>query len=375
MVCSFSRGVIFHLIFFFSAVCSFSEKTVSLQKPVTIVVFVHGTILSLPSFNSFYHTISDQTAGHLSFWDRYRLSLRHHSFNMYQPIQALGLQPVRFKEQADSIPSTLSTAYESMYRQVYGHDEKLAFYTFGWNAKLDNLERAKAADQLYWLLTKKIARFKRRGYSVKMHLLGHSHGGNVCLYLAHNEKVYQKKLSVERLILLGTPVQKETKNFVYDEIFDRVYNISSPGDFVQRLDVFSTKGGYSRATFDKKRQRATATKLVEISVSVNDWNPNHAELWFYADDSVIKYRNRFPLYPFPVASLVPHLMAVADRSPEQWSSACARVTIDKGRGAIELRATTAQLDGVQLKGALERLQFTLVSCARRDVLQKSALLT
>ena len=375
MIRSFSLGVIFHVVFFFPAACSFLERTVSRQKPLTMVVFVHGTILSLPSFNSFYHTINDQTAGHLSFWERYRVSLRHHSFNMYQPIQELGLQPVRFKTQAESISSTLAAVYESMYRQVHGHEERLVFYTFGWNAKLDNLERSKAADQLYWSLIKKIMRFKRLGYSVKMHLLGHSHGGNVCLHLAHNEKVYRKKLSVERLILLGTPVQRETEKLVYDEIFDRVYNISSRGDFVQRLDVFSTKGGYSRATFDKKRQRATVTKLVEISVSVNDWYPNHAELWFYADDSVIKYRNRFPLYPYPVASLIPHLMAVADRSPEQWSSTCARVSIDNGRGVIELRTTTAQLDGVQLKGALERLQFTLSPFTQPDVLQKSALLT
>lgn len=308
---------------------------------VVMTVFVHGTILPLPSFTTLQDVLNSKSRFQDSFMDRYCQSMRAHSFVCYQPIQDFGLHPIEEQTSLFTTPWTLAQSYEEKYHEVYGYGSSIKSYTFGWRAYLSSAHRSQASDFLYWALIKEVKRLKRSHKRVVVHLLGHSHGGNVCLNLAYNERFYKKKLSIERLALFGTPIQHETEHLVNDSLFKRVYNITSQGDFVQRMDYFSTEGGYCKAHFDL--EKADSRKVSQLSVTVNDWHPNHAELWFWGHPSVIKYRGKFPLFPMPVSLLTPQIMALADEQVERCAQAELKIRVKNNPQMKELGLHKAEM--------------------------------
>ncbi|WP_196299706.1 hypothetical protein, partial [Streptococcus pneumoniae] len=74
-------------------------------------------------------------------------------------------------------------------------------------------------------------------------LVTYSHGGNVALYLSsvQAEKEQAEPLpdpiSIDTLVLLACPIQKETDYLVADPMFKKVYNIFSTEDFIQQWDL------------------------------------------------------------------------------------------------------------------------------------------
>lgn len=113
-----------------------------------------------------------------------------------------------------------------------------SFYTFGWNGNLDFQERKKAANDLYTAIKEfSDSYLSQFGKRPRVRIITHSHGGNVALNLAAVAKEVRDPLfHVDELILLACPVQEETKNYVSDAIFGRIYSLSSRNDVIQVLD-------------------------------------------------------------------------------------------------------------------------------------------
>ena len=109
-----------------------------------------------------------------------------------------------------------------------------SFYAIGWSGILSPEERLKGAQNLYDEINKIVLDLKAQEIEPIITIIGHSHGGNVALNLA---KVNSQSLfKVNRLILLATPVQKETESYIENDIFEHVYSIYSNADMIQILD-------------------------------------------------------------------------------------------------------------------------------------------
>jgi len=111
------------------------------------------------------------------------------------------------------------------------------FYFYAWSGKLDPKARKEAATQLYKELNELVQEYKNRcGVTPLIEIVTHSHGGNVALLMAEQYQKDETSFCVDRLILLGCPVQKRTKTLISCPMFKKIYNIHSHNDWIQVLD-------------------------------------------------------------------------------------------------------------------------------------------
>lgn len=279
---------------------TFSNSTSTKNK---ITIFVHGTIFNYPSYKILKKTLNDKNKSK-GFLDRYVNKLRYSGIYKCQPINEHGLIPINFgsKDKKTKISKLLSRIYKQNYlNQKDKKNLNLHFYTFGWDGKLSSKKRKEAGFKFYEELTKEIEKLKteKNLSNIEIDILAHSHGGNVALYLPEAEKELKKNLKIKNLILFGTPVQTETKDYVKSDLFKNVYNIYSRGDSIQVLDFVSTKSAHS------KRRFADSENLVQLEIMVDSYQPLHNELWLMGKKSNLIYRKKFPLYPFPLMVLCP----------------------------------------------------------------------
>ncbi|MFA5306437.1 MAG: hypothetical protein WC365_03225 [Candidatus Babeliales bacterium] len=264
----------------------------------TMVVFIHGTmlpILSLSAFGSAIHRYFWHKNHHKSWYQLYLDKLKKVSTYRYQPSGPDGLNPA-------ITPSACLAA--SMYQDLI--PSSCSCYTFGWDGRLSNRHRRKAAHQLYKALCPEIERLKTTCKNLEVIVITHSHGGNVGLYLAHAENEFKKGLVIDKLVLLGTPVQSETEKYVGAACFKKIYNFYSRGDQVQKIDLISTHDDWSRRKFSPQ------DNLVQIEVRCGRKKPGHTELWLFNGKDNWICRDNLSIAPFPLFVFLPTIIRELD---------------------------------------------------------------
>lgn len=107
-------------------------------------------------------------------------------------------------------------------------------YCFCWSGKLSTFERETAAEKLHQTLYDLMNEYESKYHCrPKIRLVCHSHGSNVALNLARINAQKENKVRIDSLILFACPVQCETKEYVYDSMFEKIYSLYSPLDWVQ----------------------------------------------------------------------------------------------------------------------------------------------
>ncbi|HBS48554.1 TPA: hypothetical protein DEO28_01475 [Candidatus Dependentiae bacterium] len=283
-------------------------------KSETIIIFIHGTILPRPSIKSFEKAAKNETSS--SFYQKYIDELRLNSDYINQPIGDKGLHKIDLNDKNSKYQTSnkILKKFLESYQQENDNQNVVTLYTFGWDGRLDKTNRENSGNQLYEELTKELEAKKKENIKVEQtEIIAHSHGGNVALYLAKAEDKEHKNLQIDKLIMFGTPIQKETKNFANHPVFKKVYNFYSKGDMVQISDLISTNAMKS----ERKIFIANSfPKIINVRLIVGKQNPLHTELWF--NEIFFLYRKDFLLSPYPVAIFTPALTKMIDT-----------VTIDK----------------------------------------------
>lgn len=381
-------------------------------EPVTreqawLTIFVHGSFGSLLGFISPGDVLSDKISG--TAYRKINKGMRDdpHYFQ-YQPILQRGLIRVQptFNIEATAhkkyVAFPLIRAYDIIQETMNPHSEKNYYYTFGWSGLISQNSRRFEAIRLYNALGQELEKFHHTGIKPKIRLIAHSHGGNVCLNLAAinmilskgiwdqskqlspdpdtndslkkmltvmqdlttkevaktklDQKVYDyvpvvKNITIDELIMYGTPIQPETEAFCYANTFKKVYNFYSGQDFVQRLDWVSSKQllstqRLSRTPLKKddlprvvqakimterppspiapeqkiadQKPQAEPSVMDEVMAGRNIFvrtskDPTHQELWF------ILWQLDEPdfasfLYPLPIVVLTPLLTHALDKT-------------------------------------------------------------
>lgn len=151
------------------------------------------------------------------------------------------------------------------------------FYLFGWNGKLSFKEREIAARTLYTDLKVLREEYKKKyGAEPIIRMLAHSHGSNVILLLAKVRDLEDTSFFVNQLILLATPVQKETKNYACANCFGKVYSLYSMLDILQIIDPQGLQQKETQALFSERFFPAHE-KIEQVAIKINNRSIMHIE--------------------------------------------------------------------------------------------------
>lgn len=305
----------------------FAYQYIAKKPEVHITVFVHGSVFSAFFLMNPSQVINDSLKPDSLY---VRTVARVRSYDVLeqdQILQKIGFHSVsqttfdfdqltedqRKKAALHAVPAYLACADTV---RNYGVAHKA--YTFGHLGLLSPTYRKFVAEQFYDALCKEIECLKHAYRTVRVHVVTHSHGGNVALNLAHWEEQKNQGLKIHSLAMLGCPIQIETAGFAYNPVFERVFNVYSDGDIVQNSDTVSTSGRASYRTLCDARLNITrnecANCVQDIRLHVNNdaRRIDHANMWLLG----ISKKACEHLDPLPIAILLPLIMQHAQTVPE-----------------------------------------------------------
>jgi len=324
-----------------------AQEQSPIQPETWITIFVHGIMSIKPhlSFGNFMRFMTDNVHGTV-YSKTVELMRDDIIFHQNQAMQQVGLKKI---DPYDVAPGNASSAMALVFEQMSafantGLKIENHYYTFGWSGLLSPKQRYADAISMYNAIAKEVASYVAHGVNPKVRIIGYSHGGNVLLNLAlaRQQSTIAETFTVNELILLGMPVQAETDHLINDPIFETVYHLYSRGDRIQKLDFFSFNRFFSSRLFKNREDFQLPEKLIQIQLKctrnakptitadkqnelynfannailsgtsrlLRDASPGHTELWFFGWTPG-NYRNNFPLYPLPAASLIPLILREA----------------------------------------------------------------
>jgi len=309
----------------------------SKSKDLAITILVHGIISVKPYLNisNVIKFIQDKIAN-TTYARSIEQTRRDPYFYQHHPMQKLGLKKINL---TNNQPGAAATAYAQLFDKLKKHPNKQTehqYYTFGWSGLLSPRMRYLEAKILYDQMLKEFEPYFNENYNLTFNIIGYSHGANLALKLAevYKKEGYEKnkKLIINKLILIGAPILPETDYLINSSLFKRVYHFYSYGDRIQRLDFFSLNRVFSNRKFHDRCDFAIPDKLVQINVkvkraaytkkascqnnvsylihhrsSLRNADPGHTELWSFGW-SPSSYRQSFPLNPLPLAVFTPYII-------------------------------------------------------------------
>lgn len=319
--------------------CVLPQKTAT--TPVWMTIFIHGAIGAEWIFNSLISVFQDSLDGS-TYQKAVSLVRNDPLFFKFQAIQKPGLQKIELSKGASELDAS---AVALMYDQITALTQKSPtinyYYTFGWSGLVSTTKRLEDAEQLHEELVREVKNISEHHHiTPQVRIIAYSHGGNVSLNLAKT-KQRDLCLRIDELILIGSPVQRETDYLVADPMFKKVYNFYSPDDMIQPSDFFSSR--VSTRIFKEHRNFSLPKNLQQICVKVANYtprdpskrknklptlatnydkkqvrrsfmNPGHIELWHMGWTPTM-YRQNFPLHPLPIVDFTSFITAQVSSDP------------------------------------------------------------
>jgi len=322
--------------------CLQQEKS----QTVWITVFVHGAIGSMierPSITRYRNLLRDRIDGTL-----YEKATRYiRNSNWYeenQPAQSLGLQKINKLDKHPAVATAKTFDYFDLLINNR-HPDKNYYYTYGWHGLASPSKQLEVSEQLYESLTKEIQKFKAQNIQPKLRIIGFSNGGRVILQLGLINEKMNGTLTVDEVMLFGTPIHQGMDYLTKYQCFKSIYNFYSNKDFVQKLDLLSEGSFFSKRTFENRKNFKVPDKIKQIRITIrrnkttkkqwgpdedprNDFknplivsgksnllrtmSPSHGEMWYFGW-SYCGYRDNFPLMPLPILSLTPIIINAIEK--------------------------------------------------------------
>ena len=306
------------------------------KKNAQMIVFIHGSMQPAAWYisdlikvirNQLEKSIYLKTAQYLR-QDPY--------FHHYQAMQAEGLLPINMHDEKNA-STIIARMCEAQFEWLENNTPRL-YYTFGWTGIINVFKRYQDAQKLYAALTSELEKLNKQGIYPTIQLVCYSHGGNVALNLAavKDDNPEKNRLTIDELIMFGTPIQRVTDYLTIDSMFKKIYHFYSFNDSVQTLDFTSPKQFFSKRKFKKRYDFTPPSSLIQICLKttkelirkrpskdiehvdytfLNDHrfkhiydDPKHTEFWNFAWGST-RYRRSFAITPLPIVVFFPSLLA------------------------------------------------------------------
>lgn len=154
------------------------------------------------------------------------------------------------------------------------------FFIYGWHSSnLKPEHRYNEGRKLYDAVRKQIEDYREQGCDqILLRFIGSSHGGNVILNALQWLPFAGSDVEIE-VILLGTPVQEETRNYINNPHVARAYSFYSTSDWIQKMDIQRLhKNCPKGAPFFSQRTFLPTDKIVQIQLTVDGKSFSH---WYY----------------------------------------------------------------------------------------------
>lgn len=133
---------------------------------------------------------------------------------------------------------------------IFYKNNSTSFYIFSWNGNIYPVYQKKIASvELFKSLSKIKNKFD------KIILIGCSHGGSVILGMA--PLLQKNKITIDSIILLGTPISTENNNYALLKIesntyvFKKIINVYSNEDYIQKTDFIFNNYKFCNRTITK----------------------------------------------------------------------------------------------------------------------------
>ena len=201
------------------------------------------------------------------------------------------------------------------------------YYTYGWDGMLADEYRRNDGGDLYTVIADLRDKLESQypGAIIKIYLHGHSHGGNIILYMGYHENNQKRNLVIDKVILYGTPIQAETASYCLHPMFKKIISFYSEGDTIQVADKISTETGTSSRRFtDLVNTKNKAVIDVCLSAEHDRKAFGHASLFFidmYQNGIGKARRHVFnEIKYFPVAALSPLFLPLVEQLYNQHKS-------------------------------------------------------
>lgn len=327
------------LFVYWSACATSEQKALGVDATKTVIahVFIHGTRLpgfALLSPQAIINQAISDDCRYVQILKKIRSDQR---FFDRQIIMDMGLIPVEQALIEKCRQQTLgeNVACKGAIQAITAYDEFAEktnttnlYYTYGWVGVLDDRYRQNDAKDLYVRLAglMQMLRAQYPGSTVKLILHGHSHGGNLILYLARHEHEQKRNLVIDYAYLYGAPIQQETAHYCTDPIFKNIAIFYSHADLIQISDKFSVKSRTSCRTFSElTKLKKCPNNIQEICVTANgnDRAFGHASFFYFGEyanrlkRSGGKYRVFRQLDPCPLVILAPIATQLLDTAHQQ----------------------------------------------------------
>jgi hypothetical protein len=322
------------------SVIFFNLLTQETEQNITLTVFVHGSLRPRVKMSDIIAISKDKNVPNTNY-GKTNLYIRNHQFTRQsQAMQDLGLHEIN---QASNESCKLAF---KIIQELDLQEDQIAF-TFGWSGLLTRSGRKHEGINLYNQLSNAIAELKKQNINPKIRIIAFSHGGNVCLNMA-NAYQDQPNFYVDELIMVGTPVQRDTDYLVNDHIFKNIYHFYSSEDLAQKIDHLSASTHYCHQRFAPRKNFCLPSKLTQVRIRVKKASgknnkitpfccqpvtpsnkfqyvdPGHIELWFFGW-CASGYRKDYPLYPLPVTIFTPWIARIIKQLPRISSHVTAEI--------------------------------------------------
>lgn len=144
------------------------------------------------------------------------------------------------------------------------------FYTYGWySSKMRPGHRREEGEHLYKALMVLLKEYKEKYETITLRLVGMSHGGNVILNCVHHMPFKFEGVEVE-LVLLATPIQESTREFVNNPCVHRTYSFYSDADWMQRIDAQKFHhDAPQKVPFWSNRKFKETDRVIQIRLKIN----------------------------------------------------------------------------------------------------------
>lgn len=332
---------IFIIAFLVLVILSLSFLTYKLffKKEQNITIFIHGTFMPefaiLSPYQTYTQNLNDQDFYSKSiekirnnkeiYQDSLTLNTGFHKISK-KIIQNYTKQKLN-KEQSRLGAYHLIGLYNNINESIFKNSNKNIYYTFGFSGLLSNNHRKETSQTLYNCLTNLIKKKSKKNIKLNINLVSFSHGGNVALYLAEVENKYRKNLEINNLVLLGTPIQKETVHFAKSQIFKKIINIYSEADSIQIKDTISTLGQTHRKINDLIKYKKDIYNI-RLLADKNKDAFGHSNFWclgkygyshYFWQPTKTKNVLEF-LDPLPIVTLIPCFISIIENLRQKLSN-------------------------------------------------------
>ena len=296
-----------------------------------ITILVHGSIGVGANLNGRTISLIKKDCIEGSAYEQNVIKMRQHPYiNTLHPLGPLGLHPIPKDDPKVNGAVIFSELYTTMAAH-FGCQEQNTFYTFGWSGLISEKARQQAARTFYQELSQLLAEKKMTGTNLKIRLIGYSHGGTMFSNFARLRatEFCRDTFYIDETILVGIPVNKAISESITSAPFQRVYNLYSLADKIQRIDVFTSTYVLSQRTFTGKEfplltqiefRYTSALRPLPNQVlpsamrGIINQSPGHVEWWSFGWVNSM-YRKNLDMYPLSGAIFIPFLLYASKKLP------------------------------------------------------------